>query len=222
MKHGMTIGELGLLFNEEMNIKHPNLKIIKIQGWEKRLPVNQYKNYGWILPSPNIPNFESSLFYPGTVLFESSHNVSLGRGTTKPFQIFGAPHFNSISLLNRIRVYERTIGYEKYFKGIKIISHHFLPTTSYHSGKYCNGFAIICLDENAIEDPIGLGLTLYKATLDLYRTTMDIKPQFFRLLTGNAYVFEMLMNGTSVPIIMNSFKNDLDDFIIRRRKYLIY
>jgi uncharacterized protein YbbC (DUF1343 family) len=104
------------------------------------------------------------VIYPGTVLFESSWNVSLGRGTTKPFQVFGAPHFHAPTLLNRVRFYENIPEYKKFFKGVKIITHHFMPNTNYHAGKYCNGIAVIVLDINQIEDSIGLGLTLYKAS----------------------------------------------------------
>lgn len=67
--HGMTVGELARLFNVEAKF-NADLKVVKVQGWHERLPANHYINYGWIPPAPNIPNFETAILYPGTVIFE--------------------------------------------------------------------------------------------------------------------------------------------------------
>jgi uncharacterized protein YbbC (DUF1343 family) len=88
MRHGMTIGELARLFNEHFGIG-AKLEVIAMQGWSR----DQYfdaTGLPWVLPSPNLPTLDSAVVYPGAVLFEGT-NVSEGRGTTKPFELIGAP-----------------------------------------------------------------------------------------------------------------------------------
>jgi uncharacterized protein YbbC (DUF1343 family) len=89
MRHGMTIGELARLFNEHFGIG-ADLEVVAMQGWRR----GQYHDTAaapWVMPSPNLPTLDTALVYPGTVLFEGT-SVSEGRGTTRPFELVGAPH----------------------------------------------------------------------------------------------------------------------------------
>ena len=88
MRHGMTIGELARMFNEHFGIG-ADLDVIPMDGWSRDMYFDA-TGLTWILSSPNIPTFDSTLVYPGTVLFEGT-NVSEGRGTTRPFELVGAP-----------------------------------------------------------------------------------------------------------------------------------
>jgi uncharacterized protein YbbC (DUF1343 family) len=220
MKHGMTMGELLLLFNKEMNINHPNIHVVKVQNYDRK-PVGEYKNYGWILPSPNLPNFETSILYPGTVIFESARNVSLGRGTTIPFTIFGAPFVDAYKVLERVQFYQQRNDYQKYFGGIRIIPYYFTPTTSYHKDLQCSGIAIIIIDKNAIQHPIELSFTLYKIFLDLYPKEMVPDERWFNLLTGTNKIFKVLQQ-MEVPEIEKMYQQDIKEFTVRRRPYLLY
>ena len=88
MRHGMTIGELARLFNEHFGIG-ADLEVVPMAGWRREMYTDE-TGLPWVLPSPNIPTVDSAVVYPGTVLFEGT-NVSEGRGTTKPFELVGAP-----------------------------------------------------------------------------------------------------------------------------------
>ena len=88
MRHGMTIGELARLFNEHFEIG-AKLEVVTMQGWRREMYFEE-TGIPWVMPSPNIPTIDSAVVYPGTVLFEGT-NVSEGRGTTKPFELIGAP-----------------------------------------------------------------------------------------------------------------------------------
>ena len=88
MRHGMTIGELARLFNEHFGIG-ADLEVVTMEGWRREM-YHDDTRAPWVMPSPNIPTLDSAIVYPGTVLFEGT-NVSEGRGTTRPFELVGAP-----------------------------------------------------------------------------------------------------------------------------------
>ena len=88
MRHGMTIGELARLFNDRFGI-NAKLEVVKMQNWSRSF-YGDATGLPWVLPSPNIPTVEAAVVYPGTVLLEGT-NISEGRGTTKPFELVGAP-----------------------------------------------------------------------------------------------------------------------------------
>jgi uncharacterized protein YbbC (DUF1343 family) len=135
MRHGMTIGELARLFNDEFGIG-ANLEVIAMEGWRRDLYFEE-TGVPWVLPSPNIPTIETAVVYPGTVLFEGT-NVSEGRGTTKPFELIGAPWVTSERFadgLNRLElpgVYFRPVLFE--------------PTFHKHAKTSCGGCQIHPLD----------------------------------------------------------------------------
>src|SRR5262245_47418477 len=88
MRHGMTVGEMARLFNEHFGIG-ADLEVVKMTGWRREL-YHDTAGAPWVMPSPNMPTLETAIVYPGTVLFEGT-NVSEGRGTTRPFELLGAP-----------------------------------------------------------------------------------------------------------------------------------
>jgi uncharacterized protein YbbC (DUF1343 family) len=88
MRHGLTIGEIARLFNEHFGIG-ADLEVVAMDGWRRDMYFDA-TGLTWIMSSPNIPTFDTTVVYPGTVLFEGT-NVSEGRGTTRPFRLIGAP-----------------------------------------------------------------------------------------------------------------------------------
>src|SRR5206468_12906842 len=118
MRHGMTIGEIARLFNEHFGIG-ADLEIIPMEGWRREM-YHDTAHAPWVMPSPNIPTLESAIVYPGTVLFEGT-NVSEGRGTTRPFELVGAPWSTAerfVESLNRRRlpgVFFRPVVFEPTF-----------------------------------------------------------------------------------------------------------
>src|SRR5258705_13608583 len=88
MRHGMTIGELGLLFNDAFRIG-ASVEVVKMEGWTRDMYADA-TGLPWVMPSPNMPTLDTAIVYPGTVLFEGTM-LSEGRGTTRPFELVGAP-----------------------------------------------------------------------------------------------------------------------------------
>ena len=127
MRHGLTIGELSLLFNTDFGIGC-DLDVIPMQGWKRDMFFTD-TGLPWIPPSPNMPSPVTAMVYPGQVLWEGT-NVSEGRGVTLPFEIFGAPFFNTKRLLS-------TVG-ENELPGIILRPVVFEPTFNKWSGSACN------------------------------------------------------------------------------------
>src|SRR5258706_1566986 len=100
MRHGMPIGELALMFNREFGIGC-ELEVIRMEGWRRAM---WYEKTGspWVLPSPNIPTVDTAIVYPGSVMIEGT-NVSEGRGTTRPFEIIGAPFIDPHALIAELK-----------------------------------------------------------------------------------------------------------------------
>ncbi|MCY9141983.1 DUF1343 domain-containing protein, partial [Peribacillus frigoritolerans] len=131
LKHGMTVGELATLFNKEFKIG-ADLKVIKMKGWKRDM---DYDDTGlpFVLPSPNMPTVSTTYVYPATGLIEGT-NVSEGRGTTKPFELIGAPYINSDELAGKLNALR--------LPGVKFRAASFTPTFSKHAGKLSHGVEI--------------------------------------------------------------------------------
>jgi uncharacterized protein YbbC (DUF1343 family) len=115
--HRMTLGEIALWLKEKY-IASCDLNIVKMEGWNRSMFYNE-TGLPWVLPSPNMPSLQTAIVYPGMVLFEAL-NVSEGRGTTIPFELFGAPFINSQLLLDRLN--------DRNIPGCKFRIHNFIPT----------------------------------------------------------------------------------------------
>ena len=120
-RHGMTIGELAKMFNEEFGIGC-KLTVIEMTGWKRSMYFDE-TNLPWVIPSPNFPSQNTALVYPGTCIFEGT-NLSEGRGTTIPFEVIGAPYIDAIEYANALN--------ELGLKGVKFRPAHFTPTFSKH------------------------------------------------------------------------------------------
>ncbi|WP_307439886.1 DUF1343 domain-containing protein [Bacillus sp. V2I10] len=210
-KHGMTIGELANFFNEEFEIG-ADLTVVKMKGWKRSM---NYDDTGlpFVLPSPNMPTVSTTFVYPATGLIEGT-NLSEGRGTTKPFDLIGAPYINSTDLAAELNSLS--------LSGVKFRAASFTPTFSKHAGKLSHGVEIYVTDREEF-DAIPTGLHIIKTIHDMYPNDFQfLSNNFFDKLIGNDWVRPMILEGATVTDIMNQYQKEQDDFKEVREEYLIY
>lgn len=211
VRHGMTMGELALLFNDKFLKKKANLKVIPTKGWRRRIWYDETA-LPWIIPSPNMPTLDTATVYPGQVYLEGT-NVSEGRGTTKPFEIFGAPWIDGYELTKRFNELE--------LPGIMFREAWFTPTFSKYKGELCGGVQLHVMDRNHFKP--------FETILNIIRTIMSIYPQYFKFhneyfdkIMGTSKIREALEKGIDIKEIVNSCQEDLSDFSELRKSYLLY
>src|SRR5262252_4479644 len=219
MRHGMTIGELALLFNTEFGIG-ANLAVIRMEGWHRELYFDA-TGLPWVIPSPNMPTLDTAIVYPGTVLFEGT-NVSEGRGTTRPFEITGAPWpvaERFAEAMNRTGlpgVYFRPVVFE--------------PTFQKHAKTACAGCQIHVLDRRTFK-PVATGVTLIEAFRTAgknefawrkppYEYEHDKMP--IDILAGSSQLREQIEGGIEAREIASSWVPAVDAFVKIRERYLLY
>lgn len=210
-KHGMTVGELASFFNEEFEIG-ADLTVVKMKGWKRSM---DYDDTGlpFVLPSPNMPTVSTTFAYPATGLVEGT-NLSEGRGTTKPFELIGAPFINSTDLAAKLNSLS--------LPGVKFRAASFTPTFSKHAGKLSHGVEIYVTDREEFE-AVPTGLHIIKTVHDMYPKDFQfLSSNFFDKLIGNTWVRPMILEGASVTDIMNKYQKEQDEFKKVRKEYLIY
>ena len=152
--HRMTIAEIALWVKEKY-YPHCDLKIIKMEGWRRN---SLYSDTGlpWVLPSPNMPTLKSAIVYPGTVLIEAL-NLSEARGTTIPFELFGAPFLNTPELYKNLNA--------RKIPGCAFRIHNYIPTFHKFHGELCNGMQIHVTDYELLR-PVETALNLFDAIIE--------------------------------------------------------
>ncbi|MEP7123363.1 MAG: exo-beta-N-acetylmuramidase NamZ domain-containing protein [Byssovorax sp.] len=208
IRHGMTLGELARLFNGERKLG-ADLQIVPIEGW-KRADTFDRTGLVWTNPSPNLRSVTEALLYPGVALLEGT-NVSVGRGTTTPFEHVGAPWIEGPKLAAALTA----AG----LRGVHFTATSFTPSSSTFSGKACEGVAI-GVDDRAALDPIRIGLTLARALMTLYPA--DFQPKGLLLLLGNQATYDALTRGDPVETIVASWAPELAAFAPVRARTLLY
>lgn len=210
IRHGMTIGELALLFNTEFGIG-ADLHVVKMRHWRRvdgdPLP--------WVPPSPNMPSPRTALVYPGTGLFEGT-NISEGRGTTTPFEVIGAPFIDAQALAARMNA----LG----LPGVRLRPVWFTPTFSKYAGQACGGVQIHVLDEDAFQ-PVLTGVALLQAVHVLYPQQFQFLPgqrPFFDKLAGNGWLRKAIEDGVPLAEIQARWQPGLRHFMEVRKRYLLY
>lgn len=211
LKHGMTVGELATLFNKEFKIG-ADLKVIKMKGWKRDM---DYDDTGlpFVLPSPNMPTVSTTFVYPATGLIEGT-NVSEGRGTTKPFELIGAPYINSDELAGKLNALR--------LPGVKFRAASFTPTFSKHAGKLSHGVEIYITDREAFK-AVPTGLHIIKTIQDLYPGDFEfLAANNFNLLIGNGWIMSRIKEGSTVNEILKEYQVKQDAFKKVRKNYLLY
>ena len=213
VRHGMTLGELARLFNQEFGIG-AELHVVPVKGWQ-RSAAEPGHALPWVPPSPNMPTPDTALVYPGTALFEGT-NVSEGRGTTRPFEIIGAPFIDAQTLATRMNALE--------LPGVRFRPAWFTPTFSKHAGTLSGGVQIHVKNREAYR-PFRTGLALLKAVHDLYPQAFrfePVTPPFFDKLAGNGWIRQGIEQGESVDALEARWAPELHRFVEMRRRYLLY
>jgi uncharacterized protein YbbC (DUF1343 family) len=219
MRHGMTTGELARLFNSEFGI-HCSLDVIQMEGWQRNHWFDQ-TGLPWIQPSPNLPTPDSATVYPGTVLIEGT-NLSEGRGTTRPFELVGAPYIESRSFAEKLNA----LG----LPGVWFRPAYFQPTYQKWAGEMCGGVQIHVKDREAFE-PYLTGIAVIAAAHSLYPESFKWRePPYeyeyeklpIQILCGGRQIPDMLERSTLLSQIRQSWQDDVEAFISRRAPYLLY
>ncbi|ALX49669.1 exo-beta-N-acetylmuramidase NamZ domain-containing protein [Lentibacillus amyloliquefaciens] len=216
LRHGMTVGELAKLFNEEFDIG-ADLEVVEMEGWDRSMTYDE-TGLEFVMPSPNMPTLDTASVYPGAALIEGT-NVSEGRGTTKPFELIGAPFINSTELAANLN--------EQSLNGVQFRAASFTPQFSKHSGELSHGVEIHVKDKEAYE-PVETGVTIVKTIHDMYPEDFAFREEnsegisFFDNLIGNGWVRDKIENGDSVDDIVNTWQPELNEFKETREDYLLY
>ncbi len=211
IRHAMTLGELALYFHENFLKKKPLLKVISMEGWKRHMWFDE-TSLPWIPPSPNMPNFKTAMVYPGQILFEGT-NVSEGRGTTRPFEVFGAPWIDGDLLKKRL--------HELDLPGVEFQKSEFTPTFSKYQSEFCSGCHIYVTDRN-IYKPLFTTLHIISVILDLYPKKFFFHEDYFDKVMGTHKVREDIEQGRQAADIIHAFDDEIREFAERRQPYLLY
>ena len=220
MRHGMTIGELARLFNEQFALG-AKLEVIPMQGWSREMYFDE-TGLPFVLPSPNIPTLESEIVYPGTVLFEGI-NVSEGRGTTKPFELLGAPWVKDAEAFARGL---NALG----LPGVVFRPHSFEPTFHKHAKVLCGGCQIHITDRASFR-PVETGVAATIAFRDAdpsafawreppYEYEYTLPP--IDILYGSDKLRKGMDAGAPARAIAEGWDAPLRAFETLRSPYLLY
>ncbi|RPJ86506.1 MAG: DUF1343 domain-containing protein [Acidobacteria bacterium] len=219
IRHGLTVGELARYFSGECGVKC-HLEVVPMKGWHRDMFFEDTE-LPWIPPSPNIPTVESAVVYPGLCLLEGT-NVSEGRGTTRPFEMSGAPWVNPDHLAKKLNC--------MHLPGVKFRPIHYIPTFHKWNGSMIGGVHIHVLDRHSFR-PFSTGLALMMAYREQglgefrwkeppYEYEYDKLP--IDILLGNGKIREEIEQGESVEQIEAGWEEELEAFGRKRRRYLLY
>ena len=227
MRHGLTLGELAALVNLRMAggdggavergdgvaVRCPGrcaLRVVPMAGWRRRMLFSD-TGLPWVLPSPNMPTFETAVVYPGQVLLEGT-NVSEGRGTTRPFEIFGAPWIDLATV--RARFARRRLP------GVVLRDHAFEPTFHKWAGQVCRGFQLHVTDRAAFR-PYATTLALLQDIIAEHRDQFAWKQPPYEYVTdrlpidvliGDPAVREGVESGVDLRRLERSWRREIDAF----------
>ncbi|MGC2410322.1 MAG: DUF1343 domain-containing protein [Methyloceanibacter sp.] len=219
MRHGMTVAELARLFNEHHGIG-ADLEVVPMEGWSREMDFDA-TDMPWVMPSPNIPTLGTAIVYPGTVLFEGT-KLSEGRGTTRPFELIGAPWLDGDQLAERMN----RAGLESvHFRGVT-----FEPTFQKHAHVTCGGCQIHVTSREAFA-PVKVGVSLLRECFGSapdrfewrdppYEYEYDKMP--IDILAGSPALREQIEQQISIEDIAASWRPGIVEFDEVRKAYLLY
>ncbi len=219
VRHGLTMGELALLFNDAFGIGC-ELEVIPVKGWKRNQDASFWKRE-WVPPSPNMPNLEAAYLFSGSVFFEGTE-VSEGRGTTKPFEMIGAPYIDADKLAKQMN--------SQKISGIYYRAIYFQPCFQKWSGQVCGGVYLHITDKKKLNS--------YRAGLRLLKTIRDLYPNQFAwkkppyeyehermpidLIAGSEKVRKSIDAGDNLKSLFAIEQKDTKQFQKTRKDYLLY
>ncbi|MBW2553565.1 MAG: DUF1343 domain-containing protein [Deltaproteobacteria bacterium] len=219
MRHGLTIGELALLFNDHYQIGC-ELEVVTMEGWHRHMLFNE-TGLHWTLPSPNMPSPVTALVYPGQVILEGT-NLSEGRGTTIPFQLCGAPFIDPYQLGRKVQ--------QRKLPGILLREVFFQPTFNKWQNEVCGGLQIHLTDSKIFKP--------YVTTLAIVQDIISLYPGYFSwreppyeyerekmpvdLIIGDKNLREEIEQQKDINELENSWQKELEDFKELAKRYFLY
>lgn len=209
LRHGMTAGELALLFNQSMQ-PQVRLTVIRMQGW-RRADWFDATNLEWVNPSPNIRSLTAALLYPGVAMLEYSRNYSVGRGTDAPFEQIGASWIQGRQLAAYLN--------SRAIPGIRVYPTTFRPTASNYVNQTVQGVRFVVIDREAFCAAL-FGLELAAALHKLYPGRLDFKVN--ERLIGSPAVTAALAAGEDARVIWERESRSLEKFLHQRQAVLLY
>ena len=208
VRMAMTLGEMAQMFNAEKKIGC-DLHIIRMQNWQRRFWFSD-TGLPWMNPSPNLRSPEAGILYPGLEILQAG-GVSVGRGTTHPFELLGAPWIQGgefAAILNRRAI-----------PGVQFESTKFTPDSALFKGQACEGVRIVLTDRNTLQ-PLRMGIEIASVLGKLYPGKFDAAKMID--LVGNEATIKLLVAGEDPAAIAASWNKELDTFRKIRAKYLLY
>jgi uncharacterized protein YbbC (DUF1343 family) len=213
LRHGMTMGELALYFNDVLKI-HANLHVVPAQGWRRDVWFD-LTGLPWVKPSPNMPSLQSAMLYPGLVAFEAT-NLSVGRGTLEAFQHVGAPWLNAAATVAILR--------DREIPGVRFYAENFTPVSpsdGKYSGQNIPGIKIVVINRSALQ-AARVGASLLWAIRKTAGTQLTIRDREFDLRFGSPADREALLRGEDPDVLIDREYKAAYAFRERTRQYLIY
>ncbi len=219
MRHGLTFAELALLINEEYNIG-AEVEVVPMEGWKREM-VFRDTGFPWVFPSPNMPTPDTAQVYPGQVIWEGT-NISEGRGTTLPFELFGSPFIDHQEIMASLGKTE--------LPGCYLRPLLFRPTSGKWANEVCNGFQMHVTDCRKFL-PYRTSLALLQAVMLAYPESFKYKEppyeyEYVRLpmdcILGSGEVRQQLEDGVPIMEIEKTWREELKEFEALRAKYLLY
>jgi len=219
MRHGLTMGEMAVLFNRVFNLGC-DLEIVTMQGWHRKMLWHD-TGLRWIMPSPNMPVPETAYVYPGQVIWEGT-NISEGRGTCRPFEIFGAPYIDSRAVLEKLDP-DAT-------RGCHIREYTFRPTFNKWQNELCHGFMIHILDPAAYR-PFYTSLAILKVVMELHPDSFEWKSPPYEyeqkkmpidIIMGDSSIRHYLEAGSDLTSLRERWLPELEKFKKWKQTYHLY
>lgn len=211
LRHGMTAGELARLFNARFLPRPADLTVVPMAGW-RRGDWFEATGLPWVLPSPNLPSVDAAVVYPGQVMLEGT-NLSEGRGTTRPFELCGAPWLDGYVLARDLNALD--------LPGVRFREAWFTPTFSKFAGQRCGGVQLHVRDREAFR-PVLTTIALLAEVRRLGGDRLEFHADYFDRVLGQPSVREGLLAGVPAAVLAAEWAPELRAFAALRTEYLLY
>jgi len=208
VRMAMTLGEMAQMFNAGKKIGC-DLHVIRMQNWQRHMWFSD-TGLPWVNPSPNLRSPDAGILYPGLEILQAG-GVSVGRGTSRPFELLGAPWIRGEQLaayLNRREI-----------PGVRFEPQKFTPDSGLHKGELCEGVSVVLTDRDALQG-MRMGIEIASALGKLYPGKFEVAKMIE--LVGNAATIKQFLAGEDPATIAASWSMDLEAFRKVRAKYLLY
>jgi uncharacterized protein YbbC (DUF1343 family) len=219
MRHGLTMGEMALMFNHVFGLEC-ELSVVKMEGWNRTM-LWHHTGLRWVMPSPNMPFSGTATVYPGQVIWEGT-NISEGRGTCRPFEIFGSPFVRPKLVMKSID--------KAALEGCVLQEYVFKPTFQKWAGEMCRGFMLHVLEPEKYR-PYLTTLGLVRSILEIHKDEFEWAPPPYEyefkkrpieLILGDSALVSDLNGNLSLRHIEEKWLDDLDEYGRSRESFLLY